>query len=120
MNVYVSEPQAGFVQSFQLREGRQIYFICIEGGIKVNGVQLGARDAARITSVTSAALELEAGPDGAHMCASLLCFVSDGNTHISPFQTLHRDAQSLVWIYTLCLLIVIRLNQRHCMFAAFK
>jgi hypothetical protein len=71
VNVYVSEPQAGFVQSFQLREGRQIYFICIEGGIKVNGVQLGARDAARITSVNSTALELEAGPDGAHMCVGL-------------------------------------------------
>jgi redox-sensitive bicupin YhaK (pirin superfamily) len=67
VNVYVSEPQAGFVQSYNLRAGRQIYFICIEGGIKVNGTLLAARDAARITSAASVGLELEAGQEGAHM-----------------------------------------------------
>jgi redox-sensitive bicupin YhaK (pirin superfamily) len=67
VNVYVSEPQAGFVQSFNLREGRQIYFICIQGHINVNGKRLAARDAARITSATSGRLDMEAGPDGSHM-----------------------------------------------------
>jgi hypothetical protein len=67
--VYVSEPEAGFLQSFELRTDRQVYFICIEGRIEVNGVWLSARDAARITttSATSTTMRIVAGDIGAHM-----------------------------------------------------
>jgi hypothetical protein len=65
VNVYVSELEEGRVLSYDLRPGRQVYFICIEGRIRVNAALLTARDAARITSsATSAALRLE-NPDKA-------------------------------------------------------
>jgi hypothetical protein len=70
VNVYVSEAEAGFVQTYSLRSGRQIYFICAEGQIMVNGVSLAARDAARISTSLSAdsiELQMKAGPEGAHM-----------------------------------------------------
>ena len=66
----MSEPEAGFVQTYSLRNGRQIYLICAEGNITVNGVSLATRDAARISASPSAAateLQMKAGPDGAHM-----------------------------------------------------
>ncbi len=59
--MYVSELEEGRVLSYDLRPGRQVYFICIEGRIRVNAALLTARDAARITtsSAASAALRLE-------------------------------------------------------------
>ena len=73
VNVYVSEPEPGFLQSYNLRDGRQIYLICIEGKIKVNEVSLSARDAARITARSAASVALEAGAEGAHMYARFTC-----------------------------------------------
>jgi hypothetical protein len=69
VNVYVSEPQAAIVQFYYLRPQRQIYFICIEGRIQVNGVWLSTRDAARIaTSLKSSTeIRMEAGEKGAHL-----------------------------------------------------
>jgi hypothetical protein len=55
------------VQSYNLRDGRQIYLVCIEGKMKVNEVWLSARDAAKITASSATSVAFEAGAEGGHM-----------------------------------------------------
>ena len=65
--MYVTEQEPGFVQSYNLRDGRQIYLVCIEGKMKVNEVWLSARDAAKITASSATSVAFEAGAEGGHM-----------------------------------------------------
>lgn len=67
-NVFVSESDAGQRFELQLGAARQVYAICIEGAMDVNGTKMGARDAAAITGDDAAAtpLTVSALEGGAH------------------------------------------------------
>ncbi len=56
---YVSELDDGKRIEYSIDEGRQLYFVQIEGSSAINGVKLEARDAAKITGEQSIVIEAE-------------------------------------------------------------
>eukprot|EP00245_Coleochaete_scutata_P012527 TRINITY_DN4868_c0_g1_i4.p1 TRINITY_DN4868_c0_g1~~TRINITY_DN4868_c0_g1_i4.p1 ORF type:complete len:348 (+),score=43.73 TRINITY_DN4868_c0_g1_i4:141-1184(+) len=69
-NIYVSEADPGLQQNFKLSAGRQVYMVCIEGGLKVNDKTLAVKDALEAVAVKGGGpvdLTLVADPtEGAH------------------------------------------------------
>mmetsp|Transcript_31924 Transcript_31924/g.75855 ORF Transcript_31924/g.75855 Transcript_31924/m.75855 type:complete len:148 (-) Transcript_31924:107-550(-) len=68
-NVYVSESDPGVAHHISVEAGRQVYMVCIEGSVTVNGNLLGARDAAELrgSSEASMAVTLLSGASGSHV-----------------------------------------------------
>lgn len=59
VDAFASEIELGKKVMYELPKGRQAYLLCIEGGVKVNGKELGKYDACEITG-TGGVLEIEA------------------------------------------------------------
>jgi redox-sensitive bicupin YhaK (pirin superfamily) len=57
-DAYAAELELGQKIVHELPKGRQAYMICLEGGVKINGVQLQRHDAVEIA--TGGVLEMEA------------------------------------------------------------
>ncbi|MFQ5924835.1 MAG: pirin family protein [Dehalococcoidia bacterium] len=51
-NIFVSEIEKGKQVVFSLDAGRQIYLVCIEGSLDINGIELNKRDAVEISNET--------------------------------------------------------------------
>eukprot|EP00850_Spirogloea_muscicola_P011448 SM000071S21072 [mRNA] locus=s71:237987:239993:+ [translate_table: standard] len=70
-NIYVSEMDPGFVQEYVLQKQRQLYLVCIEGGLSLgNGHVLQARDAIEVLASHRSELPLKLQADtsrGAHV-----------------------------------------------------
>ena len=68
VNVFVSENEKGMEHSVDLGPGRQAYLVVIEGGLKVNEMELGMRDAEELVAQQGQPLPLTlaSGPQGSH------------------------------------------------------
>jgi len=68
-HVYVSENDPNVVHDISLGPKRQAYLICIEGGLRANGVELKMRDALEVVNTSdsqSLDLQLASGSSGSH------------------------------------------------------
>eukprot|EP00873_Tetraselmis_striata_P036637 jgi/Tetstr1/456901/TSEL_043571.t1 len=69
-NVFVSENDAGVSHKVTLGRNRQMYMVCIEGSMEVNGTSLAMRDAMEVVASDSEHgldVNMVAGSKGAHM-----------------------------------------------------
>lgn len=68
-NIFVSELDGGLALPFEVKAGRQVYFVCLEGDVTVGhsegaSTALEAHDAAEVVGAMQ--LDVKAGPAGAH------------------------------------------------------
>ncbi|KAG6557294.1 hypothetical protein Mapa_001222 [Marchantia paleacea] len=63
VNMFVSECEPGFTQTFTLRKKRQVYLVCIEGSLGVNGTNMSIRDAMEIRGLEDSEYQVELKAD---------------------------------------------------------
>eukprot|EP00873_Tetraselmis_striata_P040819 jgi/Tetstr1/461083/TSEL_006229.t2 len=86
-NVFVSENDAGVSHQVTLGRNRQVYMVCIEGSMKVNGTGLAMRDAMEVVaSDLECGLDVNmmAGSKSAHMCSEYYCPCEEVAMGMSP------------------------------------